>query len=549
MKKLRKWTAMVLALMLMLTMVPWTTKAEPAPPDRTSSLIVKGVEKGATVTAYKLTEAEYGESNTDFQFIRYKNVLDGIFKNPGVPTTEEWKALLKKPVKELGAGIPLTWEEANTQFKSEPQGAGLYMILVTNADGTVYNPMLVGLSYSKDAQGEQIAGGTISVPANFELGKDPVLYAKKSEVTLTKTTKDPSDEPQSTVDGKDEENKKGNGLGLGEKPTFTIETTIPSYATTDKNLKFNITDTLDEGLKVPAKEEIKVKVGGMNIETDAAKVEVTVTGHVITVNFTEAYLKELGKEGEANRKVEITYASELLEKATSNFKANENNVSLTYTNDPKTDGPEKTITDKTYHYTFDIDGLLNGEGSEKSHELTKHKDLTDKDKSWKDKPLEGAEFGLFDKDPSEDTTAQKLQVVTTDESGRMNFKKLDEGVYYLKETAAPNGYSLNTTVYKVEIKADYNSNGTLKSYSIVIDDKSTTTFKAVDKAQDTTDGTADGVITETDTPTMINNTPIPRLPETGGMGTYLFTGIGVALLAGAAVMITALRKKNTEAAR
>lgn len=548
MKQLKKWTAMVLALMLMITMVPWTTKAEPAPPDRTSSLIVKGVEKDATVTAYKLTEAEY-EKSTPFQFIQYKNVLTGIFKNPGVPTTEEWKALLEKPVNQLGAGIPLTWNDAEGGFMSEPQGAGLYMILVTNANGTVYNPMLVGLSYSVDAEGEQVKGGKITVPANFEIGNDGVLYAKKSEVTLTKTTKDPSDEPQSTVDGKNEENKKGNGLGLGEKPTFTIETTIPSYATTDQNLKFNITDTLDAGLKAPAKKEIKVKVGGANIETDAAKVEVTVTDHVITVNFTEAYLKELGKESEANRKVEITYASELLEGATSNFKANENNVSLTYTNDPKTDGAEKTITDKTYHYTFDIDGLLNGEGSEKSHELTKHKDLPDKDKSWKDKPLEGAEFGLFDKDPSRDQTAKKLQEVTTDESGRMNFKKLDEGIYYLKETEAPNGYSLNTTVYKVEIKADYNSNGTLKSYSIVIDDKSTTTFKAVDKAQDTTDGTADGVITETDTPTMINNTPLPGLPETGGMGTYLFTGIGVALLAGAAVMVTVLRKKNAQAAQ
>lgn len=547
MKQLRKWTAMVLALMLMITMVPWTAKAAPVEgPIPTSHLIVKGVEKGATVTAYKLTEAEFEKTNTAHQFIRYKNVLNGIFNNPGAPTTEEWKELLKKPVKDLGAGIPLTWDDG---FKSEPQGAGLYMILVTKANGTVYNPMLVGLSYSTDANGEQVKEGKITVPANFEIGNDGVLYAKKSEVTLTKTTKDPSDEPQSTVDGKDEENKKGNGLGLGEKPTFTIETTIPSYATTDKNLKFNITDTLDAGLKAPAKEEIKVKVGGANIETDAAKVEVTVTDHVITVNFTEAYLKELGKESEANRKVEITYASELLEGATSNFKANENNVSLTYTNDPKTDGAEKTITDKTYHYTFDIDGLLNGEGSEKSHELTKHKDLTDKDKSWKDKPLEGAKFGLFDKDPSKDQTAKKLQEVTTDESGRMNFKKLDEGIYYLKETEAPNGYSLNTTVYKVEIKADYNSNGTLKSYSIVIDDKSTTTFKAVDKAQDTTDGTADGVITETDTPTMINNTPLPGLPETGGMGTYLFTGIGVALLAGAAVMITALRKKNAQAAQ
>ena len=49
--------------------------------------------------------------------------------------------------------------------------------------------------------------------------------------------------------------------------------------------------------------------------------------------------------------------------------------------------------------------------------------------------------------------------------------------------------------------------------------------------------------------TLIENTKIPGLPTTGGMGPYLFTGIGVALLAGAAVMVTVLRKKNEQTTR
>ena len=55
-------------------------------------------------------------------------------------------------------------------------------------------------------------------------------------------------------------------------------------------------------------------------------------------------------------------------------------------------------------------------------------------------------------------------------------------------------------------------------------------------------------VTQTDeNNTLIENTKIPGLPTTGGMGTYLFTGIGVALLAGAVVLIAAQRKKNVQA--
>lgn len=540
MKQLKKWAAVLLAFMLVLTLMPANSIAD----EPTSKLIVQGVEDGATVNAYKLTKATFF-ANGDFD--KYENVVAGAFDKPAEPTTADWSKLIKKPVGELGTAIPLTQTAPGGDYESAPQGAGLYMILVTSAEGKVYNPMLVGLSYKKAPDGTETAeGGNINVAANFQLGEDAVLYVKKSDVSLTKTTEDPSEETQSTLNGQAGESNKGNGLGLGEKPNFKIETTIPSYATTDKNLVFKIEDTLDEGLTPPKPEEITVKVGGQAITAGDTTAKVAVNGQKITIDFVESYLQSLGKETAENRKVEITYSATLNDKATVNFKANENNVSLTYTNDPKTENGKKTITDKTYHYTFDIDGLLNGEGSETSHEITKHHDKTDTT-TWKDLPLEGAKFGLFDKDPS-DQTAKMLQDVTTDDTGRMNFKKLDEGVYYIKEIQAPNGYSLNDKVYTVEITADYNTDGTLKSYSITINDEATTTFTAVDVADDT-DEIKDGVITNPDTPTLINNTPIPGLPTTGGMGTYLFTGIGVALLAGAAVMVTVLRKKNEQTTR
>ena len=60
MKQLKKWTALLLALMLMITLVPWTAKAEFTQPK--GIIKVMGVEDGATVKAYRLTKAVFDAS-------------------------------------------------------------------------------------------------------------------------------------------------------------------------------------------------------------------------------------------------------------------------------------------------------------------------------------------------------------------------------------------------------------------------------------------------------------------------------------------------------
>ena len=528
MKQLKKWTALLLALMLMITLVPWTAKADFTEP--TGTIKVMGVEEGATVKAYRLTKAKFDANGN---FMKYENLVADAFNNPQKPTNAEWSELIKKPVKDLGDAITLNADGAN--YTVSNLKAGLYMILVTSSKGVVYNPMIVGLSYDKDDKGDKVNGGEIQVDQNFNLDTDGdaivILYAKKTEVTLEKITDDPSPEDQSKPDS-----RKGNGLGLNETPSFTITTAIPSYPETDKDLKFTITDTLDAGLTAPKPEDVKVQVDGTDITADDATV--TVKGQVITIDFTQDFLKNHS----AKRDVVVTYKATLNKNATVNFVANKNKVEVEYTNDPKNGGTSKH-EDTTYHYTFDIDGKINGETSEETHEITKHgEDITNK--KWDKDPLNGALFGIYKEDPSKNPAATPFQTVETKNGGRMNFTKLDEGLYYIKETQPPAGYSLNTDVHTVEILTAYNVDGTLKTYSIKIDGKATTTFEATYENKKVTkiDNTADN-------PTLINNTKTPELPSTGGMGTYLFTGIGVALLAGAAVMVTVLRKKNAQDAR
>ena len=66
---------------------------------------------------------------------------------------------------------------------------------------------------------------------------------------------------------------------------------------------------------------------------------------------------------------------------------------------------------------------------------------------------------------------KKSYTATSDKYGYLKFTGLDAGEYTLQETDAPDGFTLNDAKHTVVITAEYNQDGTLKSYTIKIDDK------------------------------------------------------------------------------
>ena len=218
--------------------------------------------------------------------------------------------------------------------------------------------------------------------------------------------------------------------------------------------------------------------------------------------------------------------------------------------------------------------------------------------------LKGAKFGLY-RDPD---CTDLVVIIETNDEGIGTSTDVAAGKYYLKEIAAPTGYSLSTEVTEVEAvwtTATVTTTDTVtkKVYTANITEAEDYNASATPQAQqvgwlvgDSTNGTyanmtayptatwnydetnkvminkntqeeipnvfraylKETVVTQSSSSEVIynngggvtyliriNNTKDNLLPSTGGIGTYMFTAAGVAILALAAFMLI-FRKKEVQ---
>ena len=290
----------------------------------------------------------------------------------------------------------------------------------------------------------------------------------------------------------------------GQEVPFTITATFPSYDKDAKDRAFQITDE-PTGMKVT---EVTVKVGGTKLTegTDYTLVSVGTDGKDGSV-ITKLPAEE-------NQKVRVRFSSEYI--------GLENKYA------------GQTVTVEVKAQITDADIFVNKASSDKgskpsevngklgSIRINKYDENYSKE-SATNKLLAGAEFSIAPKDGEkiqfvyvgEDNGVAVYKKATTEENGKVTnivatngvvvAKGLDDGEYQIVEEKAPAGYSV---VHVDNVTIANGDNPTI---------------------------TAD-----------VSDTKLHSLPHTGGMGTYLFTIIGVVVMAGAAGAFFISRRKGSE---
>lgn len=523
MKKMKKILAVILSLAMVLGMSMTAFAASSGTDgifgtkDDTATITVNGIdnETGIQVNAYKVVEAKYDGAGSTFSGYNslYPTVITQDMVKADLTTlTPDQLTALANAVDTTKNAIPLT-NTSGTTWKADV-AAGTYLVLVSNTEAHSYNPMVVSAYYVNKDGKTDISEGAVDLKTN--------------EANAKKADKPTIDKKITNTNGND----YGNSVEVNDIVDYEVTVTpIPSY--TGSYPMFNVEDTLSTGLDFVTDKsgnvvDPVVKVGTTTLEKDK-DYTVSVDGRKMTINFVVNDAYKLNAY--ASQTLTITYSAKVNSEAVLWKDVNTNTAKLNYTNDSKVNGNNASAEKTTYTYTFDIGGTATGTDGI----ITK----TGKDKN-SETPLGGALFGLYK--AGEGVTAETVatakadaayKTATSDANGQINFRQLKKGTYYLKELSAPKGYSVNTHVYTVVINTTYNTDGTLATWSVTIDNDKTSTFTSNN----------DGTWTSDKHATNIVNTTLSSLPSTGGMGTTLFTIAGCAIMVAAAGFFFASRKR------
>lgn len=527
MKKMKKFFAVILSLAMVLGMSMTAMAASSkgtdglfGTADDTATITVNGIdyEDGIQVKAYKVVEAKYeGAGNT---FSGYNSLYPAVISQNAVKadlttlTAEQLTALANAVAANQNATAITLTNTSGTATWTADVAVGTYLVLVSNTEAHSYNPMVVSAYYVNEDGKTDINGDAVDLTTTGANAKKADAPSIDKKITNTNG------------------NDYGNSVEVDDTVNYEVTVNpIPSY--TGSHPVLNVEDTLSAGLDFVTDKDNNVvdpvvKVGNTPL-TKGTDYTVSFDGRKMTVNFVIGGVYKLNNY--AGQSLTITYSAKVNSNAVLWTDVNTNTAKLNYTNDSKVEGNDGSTDKTTYTYTFDIDGKATGT----TGIITK----TGKNKN-SETPLNGATFGLYKAGDgvTADTVATAADsdadyTASSNEDGQLWFHHLKEGTYYLKELTAPEGYSVNTHVYTVVIDADYNTDGTLASWSVTIDGTKTSTFTS----------TTEGEWTKEINGTAIVNTTLSSLPSTGGIGTTIFTIAGCAIMIAAAGFFFASRKK------
>ena len=324
--------------------------------------------------------------------------------------------------------------------------------------------------------------------------------------------------------------RKDSDYSVGDTIPYRVTVDVPENITELKT--FTLTDT-------PTNQEYQS--GTLKIYSDDTFSNRILDTYVGTANgdgwkieFTPADLAAY-----KGSKIYITFDMKLKENAvTVGPNGNTNEIKLDYSNKilPGTDpnpGTDEIIKETTV-YTFEIAV----EKVDASNEATKLKGVTFDLYRELDSAATGE--GVLT-DPVKGLTGKFKKVkegLTTKTDGTVSVSGLANGTYWLVETKTIENYNLLKKPIKVQIAATYSETETIKIDTNSATGKTTTTTT---KVKHLNDAGNNGVFK-----TVVKNSKGFTLPTTGGIGTFVFTFAGIAMMAAAVILLITSKKKKAE---
>ncbi|HEM3543467.1 SpaA isopeptide-forming pilin-related protein [Streptococcus suis] len=501
-----------------------------------AELKITNIEGNPTVTLYKIGEGVYNATNDSF--IRF-DYASGVKLTETGPTAEEItniaNGILDNTIQAKASEV---LQVTNGTATYTATGAGVYIAILTGAtDGRSFNPILLAASYNGEGK---LTGGSVDSKAKYLYGQTSV--AKSTLPSIDKT-----------VSGVTADADK-NSASLGQVLTYSLNVTLPSYPTQAKNKTVFISDTMSEGLTFDYA-SLTISWNGQNL-TGTNGTFTAADGTVIakSINTTNGFNLAFVYDNLNEIAPVVTYKGIINDKAVVGGTGNANKAEFFYARNPNSGNTYEDPNNKPNPQNDNT--IANKEDSETVYT---YQIAFKKVDSITKAPLAGAVFGIY----SDAETKQLVDIVTTNADGYAISTKVGKGTYYLKEITAPTGYSLNTNVYTAEASwtsatTTSSASSTRSEYTSVVGEAKDSTqvgwlknnvFYKLDNKPEGTDvqaaylkattTTAQNTTVTTTNPTAgagtvsiadVPNTKLGELPSTGGMGTYLFTFIGVLVL-------------------
>ncbi len=406
---------------------------------------------------------------------------------------------------------------ATDYFTVTDNGGKVTVALKEGVDEVDQTIAKAAIAYAKEngiaATATSTAAGETVEFTGLDLGYYAIDTSLGTLCALTNTNSDftaaeKNEKPD--IDKEVQEDKDGswgkvNDADIDQKVYYKSTITVGVGAT-----NYVMHDTMEDGLTF--NNDVTVKLADGTV-VDANFYTVTVSpddGHTFDVKFENAFIAGLDKGAQFT----VYYSATLNENAKVAVDGNDNTVYLSYGEDSTWTSEEHKTTTYTWKldvlkYTLDGDSKVELAGA-KFQLLASDGDVIN---FTKVADTDGIPTYMVDVDGT-------VTEIETDATGKFYIVGLDEGAYKLEETESPEGYNKLANAIDVSITSEHKDADLEATYQI---------------------NNAEPATIE------VENKTGGLLPETGGIGTTIFTVVGIALMAAAVIFLVAKKRMNAYA--